>query len=323
MLTYIVLQYLFPQLNQLNIGLRVLFYIAITLGFFFVLRYFLKEAVFQRINFLYRLFIGKEKSKIVDENSSLDQVSTELARFAFKTKEEIANLKNLSDYRKQYVGNISHELKTPIFSIQGYLHTLLEGGLHDESINEAYLKKALNNLERLQFIVDDLDTINHLENNKDAIKIGTFDVRAQVRKVIAELENLAVDADIKMEYTRGDGGPLMVSADQNRMHQVFYNLLINSLKYGKKGGQTKVHFHNMSDHYLVEVSDNGIGISDEDIPYLFDRFYRVDQSRSRSLGGSGLGLSIVKHVIESHNETLSVTSELDKGTRFTFSIKKA
>ncbi len=259
----------------------------------------------------------------LDENTSLDKVSTEMAKFAFKTKEEIANLKSLSDYRKDYVGNISHELKTPIFSIQGYLHTLLEGGIHDEAINIPYLKKALSNLDRLQFIVEDLDSINHLENNKNAIQIKKYDLRLQVKRVISELENLCNDADITLNYPVDDGSPIMVAADENRIHQVFYNLLLNSIKYGKSGGETSVFFHDMDDHFLVELRDNGIGISEKDIPYVFDRFYRVDQSGSRLLGGSGLGLSIVKHVLESHGETITVNSILDKGTTFNFTLKKA
>lgn len=310
-------------LSELNVFFSFGFGILALCVFFFSLRYLLKTVVFGRINLLYRLFrAGKDKYTALDENTSLDKVSTEIAKFAFKTKEEIANLKSLSDYRKDYVGNISHELKTPIFSIQGYLHTLLEGGIHDESINIVYLKKALSNLDRLQFIVEDLDTINHLENNKNAIQIKKYDLRLQVKRVISELENLCKDANIALHYPVDDGSPLMVAADENRIHQVLYNLLLNSIKYGKPGGNTKVVFHDMEDHFLVELRDNGIGISEKDIPYVFDRFYRVDQSGSRSLGGSGLGLSIVKHVLESHGETITVSSILDKGTTFNFTLKK-
>lgn len=313
----------FEFLQDKGILLSVLFAVFALSSFFLILRYLLKTVVFRRINLLYGLFRGvKGKNKKLDENSSLDKVSTELAKFAFKTKEEIANLKSLSDYRKEYVGNISHELKTPIFSIQGYLHTLLEGGLHDESINSRYLKKALNNLERLQYIVEDLDTINHLENNKDAIKLEVYDLRYQVRKIILELEDLSKDASISLKYQMDDNSPLMVYADKNKMYQVIYNLLVNSIKYGKEGGKTSVLFHNMDDHYLIEIRDNGIGISEEHLPHLFDRFYRVDQSRSRESGGSGLGLSIVKHVLESHNETITVSSVVNEGTTFNFTIKK-
>jgi len=313
----------FSYLKYYSILFSLALGVLVLLGFFFILRYLLKSVVFRRINLLYRLFRGgKDKYKELDENSSLDKVSTELAKFAFKTKEEIANLKSLSDYRKDYVGNISHELKTPIFSIQGYLHTLLEGGIHDESINTVYLKKALNNLDRLQYIVEDLDTINHLENNKNAIQLKKYDLRLQVKRVFSELENLSRDANISLQYPKDETSPLMVKADENRIHQVFYNLILNSIKYGKAGGFTKVVFHNMEDHFLIEVTDNGIGISANDLPYLFDRFYRVDQSGSRLLGGSGLGLSIVKHVLESHGETITVSSILGKGTTFNFTLKK-
>ncbi len=258
-----------------------------------------------------------------DGNTSLDKLNTEVANWAFKTKEEISKLQSLSKYRKEYVGNISHELKTPIFSIQGYLHTLLEGGIHDENINVSYLQKALYNLDRLENIVEDLDTINHLESNKDAIIIAPFDIRELIKKVLGELEKVASDASIILNYDVGDSSPIMVMGDQKRIHQVIYNLLINSIKYGKEGGTTKVNFHPIEKQIVVEVVDDGIGIEERHLNHLFDRFYRVDQSRSRSLGGSGLGLSIVKHILETHDQSISVSSVPGAGSTFSFALNRS
>ncbi len=297
--------------------------VVILFAFFFVFRYILRIAVFKRIDLIYRQIRGAQYVELdFDENTSLDKVNTEVANWAFKTKEEIKNLKSLSQYRKEFVGNISHELKTPIFSIQGYLHTLLEGGIHDENINISYLQKALFNLERLELIVDDLDTINQLETNKDAIQITVFDINEQVKKVFRELEKVAKDAKIKLISSQNDDMPVLVKGDKNRINQVFYNLIINSIKYGQENGTTKVVFHAMDDHFVIEVIDDGIGISKEHLKHLFDRFYRVDSSRSRAFGGSGLGLSIVKHILETHNQTISVKSEPNLGTTFTFTLDK-
>ena len=309
--------------TDLNVTFKLLGLLIILISNFFVFRYILKIAIFRRVDLIYRQIRGAQYVELdFNENTSLDKVNTEVANWAFNTKEEIKNLKSLSHYRKEFVGNVSHELKTPIFSMQGYLHTLIEGGIHDEDINVYYLQKALYNLERLELIVKDLDTINQLESNIDAIQISSFDVKSQVSKVFRELEKVAYDAKISLNFGKGEEANIMVKGDENRINQVFYNLIINSIKYGTENGKTIVSFYNMDDHYVIEVRDNGIGIDEKHLKHLFDRFYRVDSSRSRSLGGSGLGLSIVKHIIESHNQSISVNSTLGIGTTFTFTLDK-
>lgn len=292
---------------------------------FFIVRFFLEKYVFRKIKLIYKLIYDSKKEKTAKDisNESLEDVNAKVIEWAESTKKEIATLKSLEEYRKNYVGNISHELKTPIFSIQAYLHTLLEGGLYDDNINMDYLKRAADNTERLQNIVEDLDIITRLESGQAELDIKRFDIKELVRDIFLDLKPIAKKKKISLMLKDGASQSFYVMADRESIRQVFTNLLVNSIKYGKEGGTTKVSFYDMESEILTEVSDNGIGIDEKHLKHVFDRFYRVDSSRSRKQGGSGLGLAIVKHIIEAHDQTINVRSTLDIGSTFGFTIKKA
>ncbi|MBQ1222275.1 MAG: sensor histidine kinase, partial [Alistipes sp.] len=218
----------------------------------------------------------------------------------------------------------AHELKTPIFNIQGYISTLLDGGLEDELINRKYLERAEKSIDRLINIVNDLDTINKLESSMNALKADTFDVVALAREIAEQAEIEADRRQIKITVKGAENlpSPFWVQADKHYVGQVLVNLIINSIRYGKEGGQTRVKFRDMLDKILIEVEDNGQGIAKEDQPRIFERFYRADKGRSREQGGTGLGLAIVKHIVEAHGERITVRSEQGKGSTFAFTLKK-
>jgi len=257
-----------------------------------------------------------------EEGFDLKDLDDEVFQWAERTKNEITDLKELETYRRNYLGNVSHELKTPIFSIQGYLHTLLEGGLYDEKINMRYLQKASENAVRLDNIVKDLEAVNRLESDA-SLDLTKFDIIALAENVCYELEIYSSARDITIKISDEAKGAYMVLADKNKIRQVLTNLLTNSVRYSDEKDVVTVSFHDIQDSILIEVKDNGIGIEEKHLKHLFDRFYRVDPGRSRKFGGSGLGLSIVKHIIEVHNQTINVRSTPDVGSTFAFTLDKA
>ena len=253
----------------------------------------------------------------------IEDVEREVALWAENQKEEVEKYKSWAEYRRKFVGDISHELKTPIFNIQGYIHTLIDGGLDDESVNLNFLKKAAKNVERLQTIVEDLEAISRLESGELILDIQVFDIKELTEEVFEELEIKAEEKNISLDFKVGASQGYEVQADRETIRQALVNLIHNSIKYGKEGGKTRVGFYDMDKHVLIEIADNGIGISDKDIDHVFDRFYRVDKSRSRTQGGSGLGLSIVKHIVEAHKQTINVRSSPQLGSTFGFTLKKS
>lgn len=308
-------------------------FIAAALLFFsvtyLIIMYFVRRFIYRRIKLIYKNIHRFKRAKgdklaLTDINERIiDDVEKEVSEWVENQENEIQYLKSLEEYRRDYLGNVSHELKTPIFNIQGYIHTLLDGGLYDENINQNYLQRAAKNTERLQVIVEDLDTISKLESGKLMLEKGVFDIRELAQSAMEELEIMANDNHIDLIFKEGADRHYLVNADIESIRQVFVNLITNSIKYGKKHGVTKVSFYDMDRHILVEIADNGIGIKEEDIPHVFDRFYRVDKSRSRIAGGSGLGLSIVKHIIEAHQQTINVRSTPDLGSTFGFTLEKS
>lgn len=294
---------------------------------YFVVRFFLENYIFRRIKLLYK-FISDSKDSMKDApdfkstDTTLDYVSDKVEEWAEATETEIATLKSLAIYRKKFVGDISHELKTPIFSIQGYLHTLLDGGMYDENINRKYLERAASNADRLQMIVDDLEMINKLESESEDIELSGFDLKELVNEVINDVEILAQEKSISMVYKPGAEKSFMVEADREKIRQVLINLISNAVKYGKEGGVTKLSFYDMDELVLTEISDDGIGMEEKHLKHVFDRFYRADPSRSRNVGGSGLGLSIVKHIVEAHKQNITVRSTPGEGSTFGFTLKK-
>ena len=258
------------------------------------------------------------------KDKKVDDVSSELSTWAEDNDREIARLKEAEKFRKQYLGNVAHELKTPIFNIQGYISTLLDGGLEDEVINRKYLEYAERSVERMINILGDLDTISRLDSDMNQMRPESFDMVALCKEIAEQAEIEASKREISIIVKGADNLPsrCWVSADKFYIGQVLENLIVNSIRYGKQNGTTKITCRDMLDKVLIEVEDDGIGIAKSDLPRVFERFYRTDKGRSREQGGTGLGLAIVKHIIENHGERVSVRSELGKGSTFTFTLPK-
>lgn len=290
-----------------------------------VIVYGLRYYIYRRIKVIYKNIHRmklKGMAKAIDIDSNIiEEVEKDVADWAKDQSEEIKKLKLLETYRRDFMGDISHELKTPLFNIQGYIHTLLDGGLYDEKINKTYLNRAAKNADRLQMIVKDLESISKFEAGELILDMEYFDIRKLVLEVMEDNEIYARDRKIALTL-KENNETFMVRADRKSIHRVLMNLVTNSIKYGKEGGYTKVAFYDMDSYVLVEVADNGLGIEEKHLSHLFDRFYRVDKSRSRDQGGSGLGLSIVKHIIEAHKQTVNVRSSKDVGSTFGFTLEK-
>jgi two-component system, OmpR family, phosphate regulon sensor histidine kinase PhoR len=282
----------------------------------------IERFVYQKIKVIYRVIQG-HGSEIAVDSPALDDVQMEAEEWAQKKQGEIQVLENQAQFRRDFIGNLAHELRTPLFSIQGYLDTLIEGGVEDPKINYEYLNRADKNLERLTILVKELDEISTIESGRGSMKPVKNDIVALCAEVIALYELTAKKKKIKLEFAKHYDKSMMVMADRDRIQQVVTNLVINAIYYGKPEGHCKIRFSDMPNHVLVEVIDDGIGISEEDVPRLFERFYRVDKSRSRNQGGTGLGLSIVKHILESHGQAINVYSQKEKGTTFSFTLDKA
>lgn len=257
-----------------------------------------------------------------DAADPIEQLNQEILKIADDRQKEIEHLTNLETYRKEYLGNVSHELKTPIFNIQGYISTLIDGGLYDEAINLEYLKKADRSVDRMIHIIDDLETISQLESGSLILEKEKFDVVALTKDVIDQLELNASKKEIKLSISEGPKKSIKVIADKFRIRQVLVNLITNSIKYGKNNGSSTIGFSVVEEQVIIEISDNGIGIESYHLPRLFERFYRVDKGRSREQGGTGLGLSIVKHILEAHEQAIEVESKVGIGTTFRFTLSK-
>ena len=239
-------------------------------------------------------------------------------------RSEINILKDQENYRREFLGNISHELKTPLFTIQGYILTLVDGGaLKDKKVREKYLRRAAKGVDRIISIVKDLDLITQFESGIKTVDRSEFNIFDLVDNVFDLLEFESEKNNILLKLENKNNSLIYVNADQERILQVLTNLIVNSIKYGSDNGYTKVIVEDFNkEKVIVRIIDNGEGIEEEHIPRLFERFYRIDKNRSRKKGGSGLGLSIVKHIIEAHNEQIFVKSEIGEGTEFSFTLSK-
>jgi len=306
-------------------------YIFLPIGIFsfFAIQFILDRFIYRRIKLIYKI-IRRSKSSVPDRRALpksdeplLDGVEQEVQQWAETQQKEIETLQTLETYRKRFIGNVSHELKTPIFSIQGYIYTLIDGGLYDEHVNMRYLERAASNIDRLLTIVQDLEEISKLESEDLVLDIQKFDIKALVKEVFNDLEVSARQRNVTLTFKDGADKSYNVMADREGIRQVLMNLINNSIKYGNQNGTTKVSFYVMDRQILIEIADNGIGIEEKHLNHLFDRFYRVDKSRSRESGGSGLGLSIVKHILEAHNQNVNVRSTVGQGSTFGFTLDKA
>ena len=237
--------------------------------------------------------------------------------------EEINILKDQENYRREFLGNVSHELKTPLFTIQGYILTLIEGAMKDMKVRGKYLKRSAKGVDRLISIVKDLDLITQFESGIKTVDKSNFNIYELIYNVYDLMEFESEKNNTKLLIKDEHNSPVIVNADKERILQVLTNLIVNSIKYGKENGYTQVAVEEYNkDSIIVRVADNGEGIEDEHLPRLFERFYRIDKNRSRKKGGSGLGLSIVKHIIEAHQEQIFVESKVGQGTEFSFTLKK-
>lgn len=294
---------------------------------YLIVFYSMNHFIFERIKPIYKTiqsvnYAEDKLLKDLEERDMIQDVQNDVMTWARRKTKEISQLRQLEKYRREFLGNVSHELKTPIFNIQGYILTLLDGGLEDDNINRLYLERTEKSVNRLITIVNDLESISRLESGELKLEYTRFNIVKLIKEIFEEQEIKSREIDITLKFARSVDKAIFVKADKKRIHEVINNLIDNSIKYGKTGGQTIVDFHDMEDNILIEITDDGIGISDKDLPRLFERFFRADKSRSREMGGTGLGLSIVKHIIEAHNQTINVQSKIDKGSSFTFTLLK-
>ncbi|MDX2360004.1 MAG: ATP-binding protein [Crocinitomicaceae bacterium] len=298
--------------------------IGIGLVCFFVFYFFIKLFITAKLKVLYRsIRKGKFGDGLTDsfslQEDVIEKAEEETKKWTEDRIEEISKLKEQEEFRREFLGNLAHELKTPVFSIQGYILTLLDGGLEDESVNRMFLERASKATDRMTAILEDLDQITKMEVNKIDLNITSFNIKKLVEETFEALELRAKDKNITLRFAK-DFDPVIVAADRSKIGQVLLNLLGNSIYYGDKDGVSEVRFYKMDDIVTIEVSDTGVGIAESEISRLFERFYRVEKSRNRNEGGSGLGLAIAKHIIEAHGQTISVRSTLGVGSTFTFSL---
>ena len=311
--------------NSIDWSIVVVFSVVTFLFSFFVIQYRVEHFIYRRVKKIYDDVSLLESSTLRSQPITTDMatLTREVQKFATDKKLEIETLKVREEYRREFLGNISHELKTPLFTVQGYLSTLLDGAMEDKNIRKKYLQRAEKGVERLIYIVKDLDMITKLETGDINLELTQFDIVEVVRNVFELLEMRANRKNITLTFDM-PYKPTLVRGDQDKIQQVVTNLVMNSIKYGKTDGTTEVSIENLTKNKLIiRVTDNGEGIQKQHIPRLFERFFRVDKSGARSEGGSGLGLAIVKHIIEGHKEKIYVESEFGVGSEFSFTLEKA
>ena len=304
----------------------VIFALAAFISAFFIIQSRVERFIYRRVKKIYDDVSLLESSSFSSKPITTDMktLTEEIEKFAKDKKIEIDTLKIREEYRRDFLGNVSHELKTPLFTVQGYILTLLDGAINDKRVREKYLKRASKGVERLIYIVKDLDMITKLESGDLNLVKEKFDIIDLIKNVFELLEMRASKKEITLTFDIEYEEPIYVLGDVEKIQQVVSNLLVNSIKYGHMNGTTEVSVENLiKNKVIVRVTDNGEGIPKQHIPRLFERFYRVDQSGSRKEGGSGLGLAIVKHIIEAHGEKIYVESEEDVGSEFSFTLEKA
>ena len=310
--------------------LALIFFVSFIISFI-LLSSILQRHIYSRISNMYKLIrslkLGKEMKEMLAEHSSDDPIKStedEVRDWAKQKTKEIDQLKEQEKYRREFLSNISHEFKTPLFAIQGYIDTLQDGVLEeDPDMAQHFLTKASRNIDRLTYLINDLDEISKLETGKISLNIEKFDIVSLINETVEHLIDKATSQNIDLIVDIKTNNAILVKADRLKIQQVLINLIDNSIKYGKNGGRTKIKLFPLFDHILVEVTDDGQGIEEKNLSRVFERFYRTDKSRSRDIGGSGLGLSIVKHIVEAHQQTVNARSTEGIGTTFGFTLEKA
>tara|TARA_B110001450_G_scaffold245127_1_gene257901 strand:+ start:162 stop:1214 length:1053 start_codon:yes stop_codon:yes gene_type:complete len=319
-----VVLYLYSLLDQYYFQL-VLLVILIFIISFLIIQSRIEAFIYGKIKNLYKDLniidsISLSKPNVTTDMNSLMQNINE---FSKDKKLEIESLKVQEEFRKEFIGNVAHELKTPIFTIQGYIENLIDGAVENELLRDKFLNRAQISVERLIYIIKDLDMITKLESGSQNLEVTSFDLNKLIKNIFDQLEIQAQKKEIKLTFNTNYSESILVNADRDKIHQVITNLIINSIKYGTFKGTTEISLESLTtEKLIVRVTDNGEGILNEHLPRLFERFYRVDQSGSRKQGGSGLGLSIVKHIIDAHNENIYIESKLGIGSEFSFTLSK-
>jgi len=309
--------------------------VAITFGVtlitsFFVFYYLIEKYIYSKIKLIYKLIhnlkLGRDLRDALGEHVSADpinDVEQEVKEWARQKKTEIDELRTQEKFRRDFLSNISHEFKTPLFAIQGYIEAIQDDEFEDLHMAKDFLLKASRNVDRLSYLIKDLDEISKLESGEIPINFTKFKINDLIKEVFESMDMKAQQHNIKLIFKQKYDEPIHVDADREKIHQVLVNLIDNSFKYGKEGGSTSISLFELHDQVLVEVTDDGIGIEEKYLPRLFERFYRTDTSRSRQIGGSGLGLAIVKHIIEAHQQTINVRSTEGLGSTFGFTLQKS
>jgi len=313
---------LFFGYTSINLIISILIFIIS----FIIIQYRIQGFLFKRFKELYQDLDMLDSTQINKSSIStdMDSLMENIEEFAKDKKIEIEALKLKEQYRKEFIGNVAHELKTPIFTIQGYISNLLDGAMNDKELLNKYLKRTDNSVERLSYIIKDLDLITQLESSTMNLNISSFNMIDLIFNIFDHLEIKSSKRNIKLVFEKNNNNEILVSADKERIGQVITNLLVNSINYGRDKGTTEVSINDLTkEKLIVRVTDNGEGISKKHLPRLFERFYRVDISRSRKHGGSGLGLAIVKHIIDAHNENIYINSKGGVGSEFSFTLQKS
>lgn len=319
-----VVLYLYSLLDQYYFQL-VLLVILIFIISFLIIQSRIEAFIYGKIKNLYKDLNIIDSISLSKPNVSTDMNSLmqNINEFSKDKKLEIESLKVQEEFRKEFIGNVAHELKTPIFTIQGYIENLIDGAVENKLLRDKFLNRAQISIERLIYIIKDLDMITKLESGSQNLEVTSFDLNKLIKNIFDQLEIQAQKKEIKLTFNTNYSESILVNADRDKIHQVITNLIINSIKYGTFKGTTEISLESLTtEKLIVRVTDNGEGILNEHLPRLFERFYRVDQSGSRKQGGSGLGLSIVKHIIDAHNENIYIESKLGIGSEFSFTLSK-
>ena len=312
-----------PYFGGFSVLIFVLLFFVLS---FFIIQYRAEYFIYRKIKNIYKEFsnIDADEFQRKSVTTDIESLSKSVQKFVEGKQLEIQTLTEIDSFRRDFLGNLAHELKTPLFTVQGYILTLIEGAANDKEIRTKYLHRANKGVERLVAVIKDLDMIAKLETDGLQLNIENFNILELIQNVFDLLEMKAKKRNITLLFDRIYEVPVFVKGDVEKIEQVLINLVVNSIKYGKPNGTTIVSIDTYNDQkFQLKVTDNGEGIQQEHLPRLFERFYRVDQSRSREQGGSGLGLSIVKHIIEAHNEIILMKSEFGKGSEFSFTLEKA
>ena len=309
--------------------IAVISFIVIFIGSYGLILFMVQSFVYRKIKLIYKLIYQTKASKREEfyyknilPQKSIDEVREDVEIWAQQRKAEIELLKQNEAYRKEFLQNLSHELKTPIFAIQGYVDTLINGALENPDVNKKFLASTSRNIDRLVNLVDDLDEISKLERGEQLLLRENCIIQDLVKDVFESLSIRAEEKQIRLAIKKGCEVPLTVHADKEKIRQVFINLVDNAIKYGKQNGVIEASAYKIDGkRVLIEISDDGTGIAEEHLSRIFERFYRTDLARSRKVGGSGLGLAICKHIIEAHQQTIHVRSTIDVGTTFGFTLQ--